>query len=170
MAGQRRNFAALSGNRLERPAMILAGNLPAIEPSIGKRDAAVRASIAHGESATFGGASQNQGDTQQHCGCHMFAENFRRAQRGIPVVIQQGDGGPSSRNLCASNFTSHELEFPYYSGRLALYEVWFRQSPIVRAKIRLISVANGVETEPARPHYASAPKNNQSPASRVCGK
>src|ERR1017187_10055057 len=87
LARQRRTLAALPRYGLEGPAVILAGNLPSIEPSVGKRNAAVWTGIAHSEVTAHGGASQDQWNAQQHGRGHVLAGYLRRSQRGIPVVI-----------------------------------------------------------------------------------
>src|ERR1035438_9566179 len=109
--GEERHLAALPRHRLERPAMILAGDLPAIEPSVGKRNAAVRTGIAHGEVTARGGPSPDQWDAQQHGRRHVLAGYFRGGQCGIPVVIQQRGGRPGCCGLRARDFASHGPEF-----------------------------------------------------------
>src|SRR5664279_1790558 len=102
--------------------MILAGNLPAIEPSIRKRNSAVRTGVAHSEITARGGAPQDQWNAQQHGRCHALAGYLRRSQRGKPVVIQQRGARPGGCDLGAINFASHGSEFPYYSVTLEFYE------------------------------------------------
>ena len=64
---ERRDLGALSTYRLETPAMVLAGDLLAVEPAVGERNPAMRTAVAHRENAAVTAPSQNQRNTQQHC-------------------------------------------------------------------------------------------------------
>ena len=61
----------------------------AIEPAAGERNAAVRATVAHGEDDAVAAPSQHQRNAQQHRGGEPLAAQAVAAQRGIPVVIDQ---------------------------------------------------------------------------------
>src|ERR1700679_910283 len=90
LAGQRRNLHALSGFRLEDPAVILAGDGAAIEPSAGERNAAMGTTVAHGEDAAILFAAQHQWDPQKHGGGHLLPPESAATHGRVPVVVNEG--------------------------------------------------------------------------------
>ena len=88
LAGQRRDLHALPGLRLENPAVILAGDGAAIEPSAGERDAAMGATVAHGKDAAVLFAAQHQWDPQKHGGSHLPPSERAATHRRVPVVCK----------------------------------------------------------------------------------
>jgi hypothetical protein len=141
--------------------MIFAGDLLAVEPSIGKRNAAVRTGVTYSEIAALDRPPQDQWNAQQHSGRQVLAGYLRGSQRGIPVVIKKSGGRPGRCNLSASNFASHDAEFPYYSGRLELYEAWQYQVALqVNADA---STALSLPASFLRERYRACVKNRAAP-------
>src|SRR3984885_8385180 len=90
LAGQRWNLHALPGFRLEDPAMILAGDRAAVEPSAGERNAAMGTTVAHGEDAAVLFAAQHQRDPQKHGGGHLLPAESAATHGRVPVVVDEG--------------------------------------------------------------------------------
>ena len=64
-------------------------------------------SIAHGEDFPVARPPQDQRNAQQHGLGHALAADCGRAQRRIPVVVEQRGRRPGRRNLCARDFANH---------------------------------------------------------------
>src|ERR1044071_7171982 len=77
--GKRGDLAALAGNRLEAPAVVLARDLFAVKPAVRERNSAMGAGIAEGEVGAVELAAKYQWDAEQHGLCHLLAVDFRGA-------------------------------------------------------------------------------------------
>ena len=90
LTGERRDLHALPGLGLEDPAVILAGDRAAVEPSAGERNAAMGAAVAHGKDAAILFAAQHQWDPQKHGGGHLPPPERAAAHGRVPVVVDEG--------------------------------------------------------------------------------
>ena len=66
VGGERGDELALSAMGIERPAVVAAFELLAVEVAVGKRHAAVRTSVAQGEDLALTITAENQGSFEQH--------------------------------------------------------------------------------------------------------
>ena len=72
---RRRDDGALAAAGLELPAVVAAGELVAVEPAVAEWDAAVGATVAHGEDAAVRFAAEDQRQVEEHgCGEGFAAE------------------------------------------------------------------------------------------------
>src|SRR5581483_3315875 len=116
-AGQRRNLHALSAARLKAPSVILAGQLPPIEPSIRQRNAAVRAAVSHGKEPSIRTPPQHQRNPQQHGRSQLLALQRPAAHRRIPVVIDKCRSR-ALRSRCGSELCGHRFYYMYSTLKL----------------------------------------------------
>src|SRR5271166_2275290 len=90
--GERGDLLALAAGGLEGPSVVFAGELMPVEPSAGKRDAAVRATVAHGEELAVLFSPQHERNAQEHGGVELPAAQRLATHGRIPVVVEQRGG------------------------------------------------------------------------------
>jgi len=88
IGGERRDELALTGVGVECPPVIAAFELLAVKPAIGKRHAAMRASVAKGERAPLSVSADNQRDFQQHSLFQAIPADVLSRQGAIPEAEQ----------------------------------------------------------------------------------
>ena len=67
--------------------MIAAGEVVAVEPAHAERDAAVGATVAHGEDISIVAAAEDQRQVEEHGGGEFIAAQLIGAQGWVPVVV-----------------------------------------------------------------------------------
>ncbi len=89
----RGNLDATAAARIETPAVITAFDRFTVEAPVRKRNAPVRAGIAHRERFAVGRATQHERNFEQHRRSEPGTDDFRAAQRRIPKIPQETEVG-----------------------------------------------------------------------------
>src|SRR6516225_387578 len=108
---QGRDGTALTGPRVESPAVILAFNLVPVEITVGERYAAVRAIVAERPCAPLAVATEHQRLAQKHRLLDPLTAHLVTAQRRVPEAAQHGA-------VRALHFIIHTLVINRYYKRM----------------------------------------------------
>jgi len=118
LASQRRNLNALPAACLKFPPVITALQILPVESPVRKRNAPMRARIAHRKRFALSRAPQDKRHFQKHCRLQMVAGNFRAPQRRIPEIPQKSSivfGNSLSRRFAVRpQQTSHRFAHSFF--------------------------------------------------------